>query len=437
MPIESVADEAVNEEMDDRLVRVATTASSLEAEHQDIMRDAVAQTRSERVSKISNDPLLIRVNTPQSGEDILKLNELMDLCTNLQNMVLALEATKTTQAQEIDSLKRRVKKLEKKQRSRTYKLKRLYKVGLSTRVESSDDEGLGEEDASKQGRIIDYLDADEYITLMNDQEMLDADKDLQGKEVVVEQKVVADKELIIDVAQVCAAATVTIDDINLAKALEALKTLKPKIKGIVIKDHEEPSESRITTRISSKKSQDKERIQAEEQQELNEEEKAKLFMELLEKRIKFFAAKRAEEKINRPPIKAQQRSIVYIYLKNIKGYKLNSLKNKSFADIQGLFDKAMKIVNTFVNYTTELVEKSSKKVEVVITHEESLKRARDELEQETAKKQKIVDDKEIANLKQLVKIILEEDIAIDVIPLAVKTLIVDWKIYKEGKKSYY
>nr|GFB33842.1 hypothetical protein [Tanacetum cinerariifolium] len=32
----------------------------------------------------------------------------------------------------------------------------------------------------------------------------------------------------------------------------------------------------------------------------------------------------------------------------------------------------------------------------------------------------------------------EEEVAIDAIPLAVKSLrIVDWKIYKEGKKSYY
>ncbi|GJW70802.1 hypothetical protein Tco_0127719 [Tanacetum coccineum] len=40
----------------------------------------------------------------------------MTLCTSLQNKVLDLEHTKTTQALEIDSLKRRVKKLEKKQR---------------------------------------------------------------------------------------------------------------------------------------------------------------------------------------------------------------------------------------------------------------------------------------------------------------------------------
>nr|GEV89829.1 hypothetical protein [Tanacetum cinerariifolium] len=118
-------------------------------------------------------------------------------------------------------------------------------------------------------------------------------------------------------------------------------------------------------------------------------------------------------------------------------YKLNSLKNKSFADIQDLVDKAIKRVNAFIDYITELVEESLKKVEAEITQEESSKRARDELEQETAKKQKIIDDKETTNLKQLVKIIPEEDIAIDVITLSVKTPIVDWKIYKEGKKSYY
>ncbi|GJU00246.1 hypothetical protein Tco_1110584 [Tanacetum coccineum] len=53
----------------------------------------------------------------------------------------------------------RFKKLEKKGGSRTHGLKRLYKVGLSRRVESSDEEGLSKEDASKQERIAD-IDAD-------------------------------------------------------------------------------------------------------------------------------------------------------------------------------------------------------------------------------------------------------------------------------------
>nr|GEZ26268.1 hypothetical protein [Tanacetum cinerariifolium] len=71
------------------------------------MGDTIARTRSENASKFSNDSLLAGVNTPQSDEDSLKLKELMELCTNLQNRVLDLENTKTTQALEIDSLKRR------------------------------------------------------------------------------------------------------------------------------------------------------------------------------------------------------------------------------------------------------------------------------------------------------------------------------------------
>nr|GEV99568.1 hypothetical protein [Tanacetum cinerariifolium] len=69
----------------------------------------------------------------------------------------------------------RLKKLEKRKWSRTYGLKRLYKVRLSARVESSEDEGLGEEDASKQGRIFD-IDANEDIYLVN----VHNDKDMFG-----------------------------------------------------------------------------------------------------------------------------------------------------------------------------------------------------------------------------------------------------------------
>ncbi|GJZ60523.1 hypothetical protein Tco_0616339 [Tanacetum coccineum] len=59
-----------------------------------------------------------------------------------------------------------VKNLEKKNRSRTHRLKRLYKVGLTTRVKSSDNEETLGEDASKQERI-DVIDADEEITLVS------------------------------------------------------------------------------------------------------------------------------------------------------------------------------------------------------------------------------------------------------------------------------
>nr|GFA06878.1 hypothetical protein [Tanacetum cinerariifolium] len=105
-------------------------------------------------------------------------------------LVLNLEKTKTTQALEIISLKRRVKRLEKKQRSRTHKLKRLYKVGLIARVDSSKVEQSLGEDASKQERKLNDIYANEDITLVNDKD--DAEtfdvNDLHGEEVFKEHR---------------------------------------------------------------------------------------------------------------------------------------------------------------------------------------------------------------------------------------------------------
>ncbi|GKE81240.1 hypothetical protein Tco_1551240 [Tanacetum coccineum] len=100
----------------------------------------------------------------------------------------------------------------------------------------------------------------------------------------------------------------------------------------------------------------------------------------------------------------------------------------------------MKKVNTFVDYRTELVEESSKKVEAEITHESSLKRAGEELEQESSKKQKLEEDKEFEELKQCLEIIPDDgdDVTIDATPLSTKSpTIVDYKIYKEGNKSCF
>ncbi|GJQ95127.1 putative ribonuclease H-like domain-containing protein [Tanacetum coccineum] len=68
----------------------------------------------ENVPTQSNDPPFLRVNTLGSGEKRLSLKELMNLFTKLSNRVLDLETSKTTQAKEIASLKKRVKKLERK-----------------------------------------------------------------------------------------------------------------------------------------------------------------------------------------------------------------------------------------------------------------------------------------------------------------------------------
>nr|GEY97987.1 hypothetical protein [Tanacetum cinerariifolium] len=119
-------DETVHKELGDSLVRAPTTASSLDTEQD-----------SGNINKTHSK---VTPNEPSSHE------------TDSGGGPRCQEAMGDTTAQT-----RRLKKHEKKNRSRTHKLKRLYKVGLTARVESSDEESLGE-DASRQGRRIYAID---------------------------------------------------------------------------------------------------------------------------------------------------------------------------------------------------------------------------------------------------------------------------------------
>nr|GEX68348.1 hypothetical protein [Tanacetum cinerariifolium] len=97
------------------------------------------------------------------------LNTLLEKYPTLSQKVAQLEQDKITQALEILKLKKRVKKLEKKRRSKSSGLKKLRKVGTSQRVESSTETVVGaQENASKQIGKIAEIDADEDIILYQD-----------------------------------------------------------------------------------------------------------------------------------------------------------------------------------------------------------------------------------------------------------------------------
>ncbi|GJU11128.1 hypothetical protein Tco_1133524 [Tanacetum coccineum] len=141
------------------------------------------------------------------------------------------------------------------------------------------------------------------------------------------------------------------------------------------------------------------------------------------------------------------------YLKHMGGYTYKQLKGKSFDEIQKLFDKEMKRVNTFVSMGSEVQENKEKKEE---GREETAKgsrkkmrgrkRAGKEQQKESSKKQKVEEEKESeevkeddeVELKKLLVIKKDEDIAIDAIPLAIKLpVIIDYKLHKEGLLVHY
>ncbi|GKF01268.1 hypothetical protein Tco_0028191 [Tanacetum coccineum] len=217
----------------------------------------------ENVPTHSNDLL-------PSGEDSLKINKLMEICTKLQQRVLDLENTKTAQAHEISSLKLR-----------------------------SD-----QEDASKQGRKIDDIDKDAEVNLVDETQrrygddlvfdisVLDGEEVFAGQDVV--KKEVSTADLVTTVGEVVTTANVVVSTANtipvstatitatttvadevemtLAQTLIEIKSAKPKAvttaatitttavtrpkdKGLVIQEQEQastPASTPITLNIKDK-----------------------------------------------------------------------------------------------------------------------------------------------------------------------------------------
>nr|GEU68191.1 hypothetical protein [Tanacetum cinerariifolium] len=184
------------------------------------------------------------------------------------------ENAKTTQANKIASLKKRVKKLEQKRKSRTLGLKRLRKVGIARRVKSSTEASLGDqEDASRQGRMIDNINQDVEITLsvkVIKKEVSTADPVTTAGEVVT----------ILDIEVTTAATTLQIskDGLILAQTLIEIKEAKskaittaakivtaagtrPKEKGIVM---QEPSKTPLPKPIDSSQNHHKLKTKARE-----------------------------------------------------------------------------------------------------------------------------------------------------------------------------
>ncbi|GKD57596.1 hypothetical protein Tco_1290983 [Tanacetum coccineum] len=469
--MEGEADETVHKERGDNMERAATTVASLDAESQDtILGDRPAQTRFESLSKQSNDPPLSRVNTLGSGEDSMKLNELMEIYIRLSERVLALENIKTAQDLEITNLKKRVKRLEKKAKSRTLQLKRrLFKV----RIESFAEKSLGaQEDAFKHGR--NEIDQDEGISWFQE------DAKTQGS-----APITTDEPVTTASAPITTAGVSTLMKMRSVKSKEKSKekevpseTATRLTNGVIMKEASETASRPIVPPQQQRDPKDKgkgimqepkkpvkgkdqiaydvevaqnlqeqlqaeleeedrlarEKLQAQKREELIGKEQSKFLAVLIETRRKYFASKRAKENRNKPPIKAQQRNLMCTYLKNMKGYKHNDFKSKSFDAIKKMFDKSYKRVNTFVAMDLEVVEGSKKKAR---SSEVSKKKAGEKHNEESVKRQKLEDDAKKAELKLCLEIVPHDDKAITIEPLATKSPIVDWETQILGEELFY
>ncbi|GJV15582.1 uncharacterized mitochondrial protein-like protein [Tanacetum coccineum] len=217
-PTTLVADETVHEERGDSMERAATTATSLDAEQGS---GNIFRTQS---TTTLNEPILHGTGScsgPRRQETILGDRP-------AQTRVLDLENVKDAQALEIKKLKKRVKKLESKKKSRTPQLKRrLFKV----RIESSAEKSLGDqEDSSKQGR--NEIDQDEgisYAPITTTGVSISTTKPSTPPPTTTTTTIPIEDE-----------------DLTIAQTLMKIKSEKSKAKGVTM---QEPSESGTRVRV--------------------------------------------------------------------------------------------------------------------------------------------------------------------------------------------
>ncbi|GJU27148.1 hypothetical protein Tco_1165769 [Tanacetum coccineum] len=155
-------------------------------------------------------------------------------------MVLDLEKAMTAQAKEIAILKKRVKKLEKRKRSRTQGLK-LFKIDTSKR------KSLNKEDASKHGRnlnarlISEEYDFDAGFDVVRDEGITHVEGDVE--QVVIAAPEVVNAGVFVSTAEPKTPPTTTTtllkdDEVTVAATLVQMSKTS-KAKSIVFKDVEE------------------------------------------------------------------------------------------------------------------------------------------------------------------------------------------------------
>nr|GEU35097.1 hypothetical protein [Tanacetum cinerariifolium] len=208
------------------------------------------------------------------------LQEALDACAALTKRVEHLEYDKVAQALEITKLKRRVKKLEKRNKARVLKLRRLQKVGTSQRVDTSDDTVM--DDESNQGRMIAEMDKDDAVILMDEKE---EDKKVEEAKVVENESEPAEVQEVVDVVttaklitKVVSAASATIPTIEPNVPAATLTAAPARVaaapsrrrKGVITRD---PKEESTTSKIIPAETKSKDKEKAAKRRKLNKEVK--------------------------------------------------------------------------------------------------------------------------------------------------------------------
>nr|GEV18636.1 retrovirus-related Pol polyprotein from transposon TNT 1-94 [Tanacetum cinerariifolium] len=393
----------------------------------------------------------------------------------------------------ITKIKTRVKKLERANKVKTLKLKRLRKIKTSQRIESSDDTIM--KDVSNQGRMIDELDKDEGAVLMNEKEETKEVKDItgdaqvEGRQVEIYQidmdhaakvlsmqedepeiqeavEVVTTAKLITEVvaavsetvsaaAVVPAAITKTISiaavvpTVTAAPVKVAVLSTKRR-RGVVIRDPEEESSAKTPTETKSKDKgkgirveepkpmKKKQQVELDEayarklHEELNQDIDWEVAMDYVKQKAKENPyVQRYQTMKKRPQTEAQARRNMMMYLKNTAGFRMDYFKGMSYDHIRPIFEaKFNSNIEFFLKSKEQMEEEENRAIASI----------NETLAQKAAKRRRLNEEAEdVEELKQHLEIMPDEedDVYTEATLLARKVPVVDYQIVHFNNKPHY
>nr|GFB70099.1 hypothetical protein [Tanacetum cinerariifolium] len=344
-----------------------------------------------------------------------------------------------------------LQKLERRNKLKVSKLRRLKRVGTAQRVDTSDDTVMDDVDVTD-------MDADVDVTLKDIAKDVVVDAEIKESAYVQGRQAESQAQIYqIDLEladKVMSMQDDEEDPAELQEVVEVVSTAKLITEvviagGVVLRDPKETATPFIIIH-SKAKDKDKEKgILVEEHKPLKKQaqiEQDEAYARELEAELNktinwddvIDQVQRKEKEDNavmryqalkrKPQTKAQARKNMMIYLRNMAGFKMDYFKGMKYDDIRLIFEKYFNSNVAFLKKTKEQMEEEDIR---------ALKRLSESQEDKAAKKQKL--DEEVVELKRHLQIVPndDDDVYTEATPLARKVSVVDYEIYTENNKPYY
>nr|GFB83339.1 hypothetical protein [Tanacetum cinerariifolium] len=356
-------------------------------------------------------------------------------------------------AQEITKLKRRVKKLEKGNKAKVLKLRRLQRVRTSQRVDTSDD--IVMDDESNQKRMIDEMDKDVDVVLMDENE-----EDKMVEEAKIDESTQEAKEVVDMVKDVQESAQdqgrttesqaeiykIDLDHANKVLSMHEDETEPAEVQEVVDVVTTAKIITEVVTATSETITAASTNITAVEAQVFavtltaapvrvtaapSRRRKGVVIRDLQEESrtsIIIPAETKSKDKGKGILTEARARKNMMVYLNNVASFKMDYFKGMSYDGIRPIFEAKFNKNVAFLLKTKEQIEENKNR---------ALKRLNETPAEREVKRQKL--DEEVEELKRYLQIVLNEDddVYTEASPLTRKVHVVDYQIIELNIKPYY